>query len=122
MLAGEPLPDDAAAALRQGAFALYGACSATEVRTRCPLLGSRLGLAVLQASARHIRLACRNASHPFPQRCLPPQIQFLYASLGGAAAGGSGQRGGAGAAASWRAALSALKGEYERSGRYSGKV
>ncbi len=31
VLGGEPLSNDAAAALRQGAFALYGACSPTEV-------------------------------------------------------------------------------------------
>jgi hypothetical protein len=32
VLAGEPLSREAAAALQQGAFALYGACSAAEVR------------------------------------------------------------------------------------------
>jgi nitrous oxide reductase len=38
VLAGEPLSPEVAAALRQGAYALYGACSAAEVRpASCPL-------------------------------------------------------------------------------------
>ncbi|KAL4451904.1 hypothetical protein ABPG75_007566 [Micractinium tetrahymenae] len=69
-LAGEPLSPAVAAALRRGAFALYGACSASE-------------------------------------------IQFLYASLGS---------GGAGAAASWRGALAALKADFEKHYKYTGKV
>lgn len=41
------------------------------------------------------------------------QIQFLYASLG-TSSGGS--------AASWRAALAALKSDYEKHFKYTGKV
>jgi hypothetical protein len=51
-----------------------------------------------------------------------PQTQYLYASLGSAAAGSSHPGSGAGTASSWRAALAALKADYETSGRYTGKV
>lgn len=50
------------------------------------------------------------------------QIQFLYASLGSTTASQRGSAAGTGTVASWRATLAALKTEYERSGRYSGKV
>lgn len=46
-----------------------------------------------------------------PAICWPPlQLQYLYASLG--------QKGGA----AWRAALAALKSDYERQYKYTGKV
>lgn len=121
VLAGEPLSAEAAAALRHGAYALYGACSAAEVRAG----GSWPCCACRHAAAPVRRQPC--GARPLPcavNQCLtasllPLQIQFLYASLGGA----GGPRGGAsGATAAWRASLAALKAGYEAHYKYSGKV
>lgn len=61
-------------------------------------------------------------AYPMPlSSFLHLQIQFLYASLGDAGSG-RGQRGGGAAAASWRAALAALKSDYEKHYKYTGKV
>lgn len=54
-------------------------------------------------------------------RLTPKQVQFLYASLGGAAAEEP-RAGGRGSAASWRAALASLKADYEQGYKYTGKV
>lgn len=49
---------------------------------------------------------------------LPLQVQFLYASLGSGGSSGHGS----GSAASWRSALAALKSDYEKHFKYTGKV
>lgn len=51
---------------------------------------------------------------------MPLQVQFLYASLAGS--GGGNVRGGSAAVASWRAALAALKADFEKHHKYTGKV
>lgn len=53
-----------------------------------------------------------------PRGALPLQVQFLYASLGSGGSSGHGS----GSAASWRSALAALKSDYEKHFKYTGKV
>jgi hypothetical protein len=54
--------------------------------------------------------------------CSCLQIQYLYAALASSDSLGKQHSAAGGAVASWRAALAALKSDYEKSGRYTGKV
>lgn len=125
VLAGEPMSRKAAAALRQGAYALYGACSAAEVCREgavswCVVHILQVVGVCLQAVPAVLLTPVVCAEPCLDQFISMLQIQFLYASLAGGGSGGA--RGSSGAVASWRAALAALKADFEKHHKYTGKV